>query len=104
MKSTPLISIDNFFLAHFQIEASPVKSNQKSEEKLPTLIAPDEEKNLARELLDSETFRQNFAVIDGLTEFLVSVSEKFANRKWPISVSDVFLRSIFLSSCFWLFL
>jgi len=71
-----------------------VKSNQKSEEKLPTLISPDEEKNLARELLDSETFRQNFSVIDGLTEFLLSVSEKFANRKWPIAVSDVFLRLV----------
>jgi len=79
-------------LVQFQIETSPVKSNQKNEEKLPTLITAEEEKNLARELLDSEIFRQNFSVIDGLTEFLVSVSEKFANRKWPISLSDVFLR------------
>ena len=70
---------------------SPAKKSDKSEDNCPTKVSPDEEKVLVEELLES-IFSRNFTVLDGMSDLLLSVSEKFANRKWPISLSDVFLR------------
>ena len=70
---------------------SPVRKSDQSEDNCPTKVSPDEEKVLVEELLES-IFSRNFTVLDGMSDLLVSVSEKFSNRKWPISLSDVFLR------------
>ena len=86
-----LILISNLQRQQLETGGSPAKKSDKSEDNCPTKVSPDEEKVLVEELLES-IFSRNFTVLDGMSDLLLSVSEKFSNRKWPISLSDVFLR------------
>jgi hypothetical protein len=67
---------------------TPVKNHLQPE---MSLLTPEDEKDLARELL-ADNFGRQFSVLDGLSDFLLSVYEKFGKRKWPIALSDVYLR------------
>ena len=95
LKINEQFSVEEKKANEISLSSSPVKKvNRKDEDSVRpemSFLSPEEEASFARELLGS-TFGEKFSVLDGLSDFLLSVAEKFGKRKWPISLSDVYLR------------
>ena len=56
-----------------------------------TCLTDEEESEFIRSSLDS-IFSDQFRILDAVSDFLLSVFQKFSHRKWPLGVSYAFVR------------
>jgi hypothetical protein len=54
-------------------------------------VTESDEANLMLSLMESK-YSENFSLLDGLSDFLISLAGKFAQSLWPIELCDTYLK------------